>query len=99
MPHAAQHSQNIFFFKKGNESIEINPKKGKKKTNFVAKLTLSWIFRGIVIKVINRMSHHYFLTVYEIYKTMQWDKGIKCVRMRESLLLLLADNIISYITI
>ena len=70
--------------KKGNERIEINPEKGKTKQNFVAKPTLSWIFRGIVIKVINRMSHHYFSTVYEIYKSMQWDKGIKCVRMREA---------------
>ena len=84
IPHAAWHSQNIKKKeKKGNERIEINSKKGKKQ-NFVAKPTLSWIFRGIVIKVVNRMSHHYFSTVYEIYKNMQWDKGIKCVRMREA---------------
>ena len=67
--------------KKGNERIEINPEKGKTKQNFVAKPTLSWIFRGIVIKVINRMSHHYFSTVLEILAmVIREEKEIKGIQ-------------------
>lgn len=62
---------------------EINPKKEKKtKQNFCSKPTLSWIFRGIVIKVVIEWVYTILSSVWDPHKSMQWDKGIKCVKVR-----------------